>query len=481
MSSAPVRPLRPPQKTGPFRVVPNETPAARAARIHEETEIPPRTPRETRKAPIVPAPLSRHNKTPAKGSNKIPATDESNSASQPLQTSTEPTSADTVLLLASTATAKDSNRAPSAAIVHSGSISAPSEIFSAATVGSTATDDTTVTNPNARRTVSWSSDQTPLELDKDQPPPDVGVVSIRKSSSDQVDTSQRVAVSEESIGPVVQNPRSLGNTTTDNSNGQMLRCPPDEHPAPLSVELSGLPASEASNLSVDEISSVPALEVAEQISERDTDTGRLHSPRPLASRKEVSKTTNDSHRPLRVYEDDRESVDLWLEVAMEDPTTAPHRNNRVLGELPVNTDMPKRSNSFSAKINTEDNVAIYRTRQLLERSVPRILEGTFDEDGYRRLRSLISKDSTWATGDDGKAICDELVLSVQSVLQGSGSYAGKGFEQLHPLRSQVIHLLESLDDMNKKDLDRWSTQLVRSLIIARDEYPNVTRMGTCSA
>lgn len=481
MSSAPVRPLRPPQKTGPFRVVPNETPAARTARIHEESQMPPRTPKEPRKAPIVPALLSRPNKTPAKGSTKVPiaVTDEPKSTSQPLQTSTESTSDGTVLPLATAATAKGSNR--TAVIVDPGSTSAPSEIFSAPTVGSAASEDTIATNPNAIKRASWSSDETPLEFDKDRPPHDVGLASMRKLSADGLDTSQRVPVRKDSVGPVGQNSIALGNTTVNNLNRQMLWGLPDESPATLAVEPFGPPVSEASHLSVGGNCSVPVPQAAEQRSEHDTRTRLSHSPRPHASRKEGLKTTNDIRTPLRVYEDDKESVDLWLEVAMEDPTTAPHMNNRVLGELPVNTDMPKRGNSFSAKTNAEDNVAMYRTRQLLERSIPRISEGTFDEDGYRKLRSLVTKNSTWATGVDGRAIFDELVLSVQSVLQGNGSYAGKGFEQLHPLRSQVIHLLESLSEMSKMDLDRWSIQLVRSLIIARDDYPNVTRMGTSSA
>ena len=483
MSSAPVRPLRPSQKTGAFKVIQNETPAIRTARIHEETQLPPRTPRDPRKAAYVPALLARLNNTPAKSFTKVPsaATVEISSTNILPETSAELISADTVLPLSTTTSAKSSNRAPPAATVDSNSNSAPSEVFtdplSATTVESSAIEDPTARDPNARKRVSWSSDEMPLKFYKDRPPHNVGLASIRKSSTDLVDTPQRVPVNKDSINLIGETSTSIGNETSKHSNRQILRCPPGGSTAILSVEPYGLPASEANHLSVDEKSSIRAPNVAEQRSDYNNTTRFSQGPRILASRKEGLKTTNDSRTSLRVYEDDKESVDLWLQVAMEDPTLSSPRNDRVLGELPINTDIPKRSNSISTKTNTEDNVTIYRTRQLIERSIPRILEGTFDEDGYRKLKSLVWQDSTWATGDEGKTIFDELILSIQSVLQGSAAYAEMGFDRLHPLRTQVVLLLQALNVMNEKDLDRWSIQLVRAMIMARDDYPNNTRMG----
>ena len=321
----------------------------------------------------------------------------------------------------------------------------------------------------------------PLEFDKDRPPHDVRLASIRRSSSGSVDASQRVPSSQDLMDPIGEKATFHGNATSVDSNHQMLRSPSDKSAATLPVEPFGLPASEAKEVSVDASSSISAPKVAERRSEDDVASRLSQSPRPLASRKEGLKTTFDGRAPLRVYEDDKESVDLWLDIAMEECSLPSHKDNRVLGELPINTDLPKRSNSFSAKTNTEDNVTIYRNRQLIERSIAHILEGTFAEDGYRKLKSLVSHDSTWATGDDGKARFDELVLSLQNVLRATGSYAGRGFEQLHPLRSKVIHLLQILDERNGKDLDRWSTQIVHSLIIARNDYPNNTRVGMFSA
>ena len=317
----------------------------------------------------------------------------------------------------------------------------------------------------------------PLEFDKDRPPHDVRLASIRRSSSGSVDAPQRVPFSQDLMDPIGEKSTVHGNATPTESNRRMLWSPSDKSTGPLPVEPFGLPASEIKQVSADSVSSISAPQVAEQRSEYDTAKRLSQSPRPLASRKEGLKTTFDGRAPLRVYEDDKESVDLWLDIAMEESNLPSHRDNRVLGELPINTDLPKRSNSFSAKTNAEDNVTIYRNRQLIERSIAHILEGTFAENGYHRLKSLISHDSTWATGDDGKARFDELVLSLQNVLRATGSYAGKGFEQLHPLRSKAIQLLQILDERNEKDLDRWSTQIVHSLIIARNDYPNNTRIG----
>lgn len=331
-------------------------------------------------------------------------------------------------------------------------------------------------DPNARKRVSWSSDDMPLEFDKDRPPHDVRLASIRRSSSGSVDAPRRVPSSKDLMDPIGEKSTLNGNATTTESHRQMLRSPSDKSRATLPVEPFGLPASEVKQVSVDAVSSISA----EQTSEYDVAKRLSQSPRPLASRKEGLKTTFDGRAPLRVYEDDKDSVDLLLTKAMEELDSLSDRDNRVLGELPINTDLPKRSNSFSAKTNTEDNVTIYRNRQLIERSVAHILEGTFAEDGYRKLKSLISHDSTWATGDDGKARFDELVLSLQNVLRATGSYASRGFEQLHPLRSKVIQLLQILDERNGKDLDRWSTQIVHSLIIARNDYPNSTRIGMFS-
>ena len=337
---------------------------------------------------------------------------------------------------------------------------------------------------NARKRVSWSSDEMPLEFDKDRPPNDVRLASIRRSSSGSVDVHPRVPSGQDLMDPIGEKNTFHGNATTTELNRQMLRAPSVNSKTTLPVEPFGLPASDASEdglVSFDAMSSISIPTIAEQRSEYDMAKRLSQSPRPLASRKEGFKTTFDGRAPLRVYEDDKESVDLWLDIAMEDRNLNSHRGNRVLGELPINTDLPKRSNSFSAKTNTEDNVTIYRNRQLIERSIAHILEGTFAEDGYRRLKSLISHDSAWATGDDGKARFDELVLSLQNVLRATGSYAGRGFEQLHPLRSKVLQLLEILDEKNGKDLDRWSTQIVHSLIIARNDYPNSTRIGMFSA
>lgn len=390
----------------------------------------------------------------------------------------------------------------------------------------TITEPSTVTEPaaagpDAQKRVSWSEDDLPVEFYSYRPSNEVGFASIGKSPTDPVDTITRNPGKGKPTDPVGQTITSSSNEATTRLESRTFRCPSDK-PATLPVEPSEFPASEATHLSVDETFNIPAPELAAHLSPRmprrsslkssnrpdlskgpqtasDTTSVATHalsentaqtsveddshprefgiatrlsqSPRPLASRKEANKSSGDS-RPLRVYEDDGQvSEDIWLELALESPPSTLGAK-AVLSELPINTEISKRRNSFSAKTTAYENIGVYQARQAIGRAIPRIKEGTIDQENLKDLRRLINRDSLWAQAEEGQAMFDELVLALVGVLHGSTSYADMAEAKLERLRLEAIYALQALNIKNKTDLHKWRLRIVKTLLIARNDYPD---------
>ena len=382
------------------------------------------------------------------------------------------------------------------------------------------------TAPDTHKRVSWSEDDLPVEFSSWKPPNEVSLALIGKTPTDPVDTITRNPVNGRTTTPVGEALALLLKRKTNSSDRQLFRCPSDGTLASLPVEPSELPASETTHLSVDGTFSIPAPEVAPVSTPRvprrsslkssnqpdiktehpvssdapsvtahnKTDTtaptsievnsqppefgiaSRLsQSPRPLASRKEGMKSAGDSQR-LKVYEDEEEmSEDIFLQLALKrgsPPPSPPPGSKAILSELPVNTDKPKRRNSFSAKMTTDQNVSIHQTRQVIGRAVPRMHEGTLDHEGYKNLRGLIYKDTLWATGEEGQPVFDDLVQSLSFVVQGGSPYADMTVDKLRMLRLQALYTLNVLHAKNRTALEKWSQHILRSVAVAYEDYPD---------
>ena len=384
------------------------------------------------------------------------------------------------------------------------------------------------TAPDTHKRVSWSEDDLPVEFSSWKPPNEVSLALIGKTPTDPVDTITRNPLNGKTTTPVGEAPASLANDKTDSSDRQMFRCPSYGTLASLPVEPSELPASETTHLSVDGTFSIPAPEVATLATPRvprrsslkssnqpkitkehrvnsDATSNTAHnktettaltsieadpqspefgiasrlsqSPRPLASRKEGIKSVGDSQR-LKVYEDEEDmSEDIWLQLALErgtPPPSPPPDAKAVLSELPVNKDITKRRNSFSAKMTTDQNLSIYQTRRFIGRAVPRLQDGTLDCEGFKHLRALITKDNLWATGEEGQPIFDDLVQSLSFIIQGDSPYADMDHDKLRLLRLQAIYTINALHTNNKMALANWSQHILRSVAVSYGDYPNIT-------
>ena len=382
--------------------------------------------------------------------------------------------------------------------------------------------------PDTHKRVSWTKDDLPVEFSSSKPPNEVSIALIGKTPTDPVDTITRNPDRGKATNPVGEAPYSPTKDKNNSLDRQMLRCPSDGIPASLPVELSELPASETKSPSVDGAFSIPAPEVAAPATPRvhrrsslkssnQPNTTREHwmssdapsktahnkpettaltsigvdsqppefgtasrlsqSPRPLASRKEGIKNAEDSQH-LEVYEDEEvKSEDVWLQLALErgSPPPSPTLGAKaVLTELPVNTDIPKRRNSFSAKMTTDQNVNIHQTRQVIGRAIPRIGDGTLDREGFKHLRVLINKDNLWATGEEGRPVFDDLVQSLSFVVQGVSPYSDMDHGKLRLLRSEAMVTLNALLAMNRDALGKWSQHILRSVAMSFHDYPRPT-------
>ena len=382
--------------------------------------------------------------------------------------------------------------------------------------------------PDILKRVSWSKDDMPVEFSSANPPNEVSTALIGKTLTGPVDTITRNPVNGKTTNPVGKVSASLANDKTSSSDRQMFRCPSDGTLASLPVEPSELPASETTHLSVDGTFNIPAPEVAalatprmprrsslkssnqpnvtrEQGANADATSNTVHnnskttaptsievdsqppqfgiatklspSPRPLASRKEGLKSAVERRR-LKVYEDEDEmSEDIWLTLALErgSPPPSPTPDAKaVLSELPVNTEITKRRNSFSAKMTTDQNVSIHQTRQVIGRAIPRMQDATLDHEGFKNLRALIHKDDLWATGEEGQPIFDDLVQSLSFIIQGDSPYNNMDHEKLKLLRLQAIYTINVLHTKNKPALAKWSQHILRSLAVSYEDYPNDT-------
>lgn len=363
----------------------------------------------------------------------------------------------------------------------------------------------------------------PVEFYSNRPTNEVASASTRLPPTDPVETFTRNPDNGKATDLVGEVTTSLENDTKHGSDNQMLRYPSDDTLASLPVEPSELPASETTHLSVDATFDVPAPELAALATPRmprrsslkssnrpelpqnnpaDSDatshttytnsentaqtsvedscqtpefgiaTRLSQSPRPLASRKEANKNDGNSHL-LRVYEDDdKVSEDLWLQLALESsPPPSTFGAKAVLGERPINTEITRRRNSFSAKTSTEQNINVHGARQIIGRAIPRIKEGTLDQENFKDLRKLIYQDNIWATADEGQTMFDELVLSLAGVLHGNMSYANMDHTKLQRLRLEALYTLKALNIKNKMDLGKWGPRIVRSMVLARNDYP----------
>ena len=470
MSSAPVRPLRPAPKTGPLRVVANETPAARRARTVEELSRPAKTPQSFAKAhpSTTVAPSASTNRSTAVAPKAVAR---SGATINPSVT-TQSLTADVIAMECS----EDNHSTATGTRSSQTNDTVSDEAPSTTTADTILTKDSNTAAPEARKRVSWSENDVPLIIDNRRPPSEVGLASIEKPPTGPVDTTSRVPVNGKATDSVGKAPILHGILSNKLPNRGMSRCLSDT-PTTLSVEPSGFPVSEVSDLPVDETFSVPAPETTTESSDFGTATRLSQSPRTPASRKEAMKSACEDHNPLRVYEDDKESdsVDIWLEIANEKLTDCSLEiGNAVLGELPVNTEI-RRRNSFSEKHNTTDNIGIYQTRQTISRAVAHIKDGTFDQHGHRKLRELIYKDNRWASGEDGRIVFDELILSIASVIQGSQIYTNMSLRKLHPLRLQTLNTLFALQVKNDHEVGRWAHRLLLALVHLRNDYPDDTR------
>ncbi|KAL8793782.1 MAG: hypothetical protein Q9195_003612 [Heterodermia aff. obscurata] len=384
-----------------------------------------------------------------------------------------------------------------------------------------------VVAPDTHKRVSWSEDELPVEFSSWKPPNEVSFALIGKTPTDPVDTITRNPVNGKTTAPVGELPSRLNYVKSGSSDCPWVRCPSDGTSLP--VEPSELPASEITDLSVDGPFNIPAPEVAAAATpkaprrsslkssnqpnitkehrvtsqatsntardktettaltsiEADSQTpefgiaSRLsQSPRPLASRKEGIKSAGDSRR-LKVYEDEEQmSEDIWLQLAAErgSPPPSPTLGAKaVLGERPVNTDIPKRRNSFSAKMTTDQNVSVHQTRQYIGRVVPRIQDGTLDHKGFKHLRELITKDNLWSTGEEGQPVADDLIQSLSFIIQGDSPYSDMDHEKLRLLRLHAVYTLTTLYHNNPIAVGRWSQHILRSVAVSYGDYPNFTQ------
>ena len=378
--------------------------------------------------------------------------------------------------------------------------------------------------PDTHKRVSWSEDEMPVEFSSCNPPNEVSLALIGKTPTAPVDTITRNPVNGKTTIPVGKVSASFANDKINNSDRQMFRCPSDSRLASLPVEPSELPASETAYLSVDGTFknfdgafNIPAPEMAALATPRvprrsslktlnqpkittehrvtsDATSDTAHnnmeadsqpqefgiasrlsqSPRPLASRKEGAQSVVDSQR-LKVYEDEEEkSEDIWLQLALErgTPPPSPTLGTNVLSELPVNTDITKRRNSYSAKMTTDQNLGIYQARQVIGRAIPRIQDGTLSPESFKLLREMIQKDNLWATGEEGQPVFDDLVQSLSFVILGDSPYADMDSGKLRLLRLQAIYTINQLQHNNKADLGRWSQHILRSVAMSYQDYPD---------
>ena len=383
--------------------------------------------------------------------------------------------------------------------------------------------------PDTQKRVSWTEKDLPVEFSSSKPPNEVSLALIGKTPTDPVDTITRNPGHGKAT-PVGEAPYSPTKDKNSSLDRQMFRCPSDGTQASLPVEPSELPASETRYPSVDGTFGIPAPEVAPLATPRvprrsslqssnqpnitrehrvssdapsktahnKTETTALtsigvdsqppefgvacrlsQSPRPLASRKEGIKNAGDSQR-LEVYEDEEvKSEDKWLQLALKrgSPPPSPTLGAKaVLTELPVNTDIPKpkRRNSFSAKMTTDQNVNIHQTRQVIGRALPRMADGTLDREGFKHLRALIYKDHLWATGEEGQPVFDDLVQSLSFVVQGGSPYSDMDHGKLRLLRSEAMLTLNALLAMNRSALEKWSQHILRSVAMSFQDYPRPT-------
>ena len=382
--------------------------------------------------------------------------------------------------------------------------------------------------PDTHKRVSWSEDDLPVEFSSCNPPNEVSLALIGKTPTDLVDTITRIPVNGKTTAPVGEATTSLTKDKIDSSDRHMFRCPSDGTLVPLPVEPSELLASETSHLSVDGTFNIPAPEVAalatakmprrsslkssnqpnitkehrvssqatsntardttettaltsieadSQTPEFGTASRLSQSPRPLASRKEGLKGDRDSRR-LKVYEDEEQmSEDILLQLGLErgspppSPTLGP---KGVLGELPVNRDITKRRNSYSAKMTTDQNVSIHQARHFIGRIVPRIQDGTIDHEGFKQLHALTKKDDLWATGEEGQPVFDDLVQSLGFVILGGSPYDDMDHEKLRMLRVQAISMLNTLYRRHRVAIGKWSQYILRSVAVSYRDYPSST-------